>query len=165
MIDGVRQWGELPRRVYRELRALEAGDRMLETYDEEDAAAPPKSPQEADSRLSAYLAGIATAMAVGTITAAPRETGEGGAPGVALSGTQDQTPEDVVGNAELAARVREIVATLSDRERTLIERHYFAGETLDGAAASLGLSKSWASRLHARAIESIARELARQGLR
>jgi DNA-directed RNA polymerase specialized sigma subunit len=42
-----------------------------------------------------------------------------------------------------------------------VERHYFGDETLDQAAASLGLSKSWGSRLHARAIETIARELKR----
>jgi DNA-directed RNA polymerase specialized sigma subunit len=43
----------------------------------------------------------------------------------------------------------------------LIERHYFADETLEQAAASLGLSKSWGSRLHAHAIEAITRELRR----
>jgi RNA polymerase sigma factor for flagellar operon FliA len=150
MIDGVRQWGELPRRLYRELRALEAGDRMLETYDEEDAASPVTSPEEADVRLTAYLAGIATAIAVGTIVASP---GEG-----ADAGRGDETPEDLVGNAELGVRLRAIVAGLPDRERALIERHYFGDETLESAAASLGLSKSWGSRLHARAIENIARE-------
>jgi RNA polymerase sigma factor for flagellar operon FliA len=155
MIDGVRQWGELPRRVYRELRALEAGDRMLETYDEQDAAGPAATAEDADARLTAYLAGISTAIAVGTIAAAPRD-------GVDAEG-RSATPEDLVATAEMAARLRAIVAELSDRERTLIERHYFADETLDAAAASLGLSKSWGSRLHARAIETIARELRKQG--
>jgi RNA polymerase sigma factor FliA len=153
MIDGVRQWGELPRRVYRELRALEAGDRMLDAYDEEDAAGPATAPEEADARLTAYLAGMATAIAVGTMASGSRETldAEG----------QELTPEALVGNAELAARMRTLVAGLPDRERALIERHYFDGETLDAAAASLGLSKSWGSRLHARAVESLARELRR----
>jgi RNA polymerase sigma factor FliA len=155
MIDGVRQWGELPRRVYRELRALEAGDRMLEAYDEQDAAAPATTAQEADDRLTAYLAGISTAIAVGTMAAAPRDS-------VDAEG-RSVTPEDLVESAEMAARLRAIVAELSDRERTLIERHYFGDETLDAASASLGLSKSWGSRLHARAIESIARELRKQG--
>jgi RNA polymerase sigma factor for flagellar operon FliA len=43
----------------------------------------------------------------------------------------------------------------------LVERHYFGGATLDEAARALGLSKSWGSRLHARAIEQMARELKR----
>ena len=150
MIDGVRKWGELPRRVYRELRALEAGDRVLEVYDEEDAANPALTPEAADARLNAYLAGMATAIALGTMVAVGESSdGEGG----------DATPEDLVGRAELGMRLREIVKKLPDRERTIIERHYFGEETLDAAAAALGLSKSWGSRLHARAIEIIGREL------
>jgi RNA polymerase sigma factor for flagellar operon FliA len=72
---------------------------------------------------------------------------------------RDPSPEELASKAELVERVRAIVLRLPDAERTLIERHYFADETLDQAAASLGLSKSWGSRLHARAIERIAREL------
>jgi RNA polymerase sigma factor for flagellar operon FliA len=155
MLDGVRQWGSLPRRVYRELHGAEAGDRMLESYDEEDCASPAATPEAADDRLSTYLAGIATAIAVGTMMAAPREN-------VDADG-RDVTPEDLLGDAQLVARVKAIVATLPEQERTLVERHYFAGQTLDEAAASLGLSKSWGSRLHARAIESIGKELRRTG--
>jgi RNA polymerase sigma factor for flagellar operon FliA len=155
ILDGMRQWGTLPRRVDRELQGVEAGDRMLEAYDEEDAARPAATPEEADDRLTAYLAGIATAIAVGTMTAAPREN-------VDAEG-RDVTPEDLLGEAQLMARVKAIVAALPDQERALVERHYFAGQTLDQAAASIGLSKSWGSRLHARAIESIGRELRKGG--
>ena len=154
-MDGVRQWGTLPRRVYRQLQGLEAGDRLLEAYDEEDAASPAATAEAADDRLSAYLAGIATAIAVGTMTAAPREN-------IDPQG-KEVTPEDLYGEAELMARVRSIVAGLPDQERTLVERHYFGGQTLEEAAASLGLSKSWGSRLHARAIEAIGAELRRAG--
>jgi RNA polymerase sigma factor FliA len=153
MIDGVRQWGDLPRRVYRELRAAEAADHMLETYDEEAAAAPATTAETADARLNAYLAGIATAIAVSSMVGAARDESHG------VRDEQDTTPETLVGELELVTKVRAIVATLPDRERALVERHYFEGQTLDAAAASLGLSKSWGSRLHARAIESIAREL------
>jgi RNA polymerase sigma factor for flagellar operon FliA len=155
MIDGVRQWGDLPRRVYRELRAIEAGDHVLEAYDEEDAAGPAPTPEAADARLTGYLAGIATAIAMGHMASTTRES--------ALADGRDVTPENLVGEAELVTHIRAIVAKLPDRERTLIERHYFGDETLDAAAAALGLSKSWGSRLHARAIESIARELRKRG--
>jgi RNA polymerase sigma factor for flagellar operon FliA len=154
MMDGLRQWGALPRRLYRELRALEAADHVLEAYDEEDAANPATTPEAADSRLTAYLAGMATAMAVGTLGAPPE-----GADGEGL----EPSPEDLLAEAELLERVKEIVAMLPEQERTLVERHYFGGDTLDDAAASLGLSKSWGSRLHARAIETIARKLRQSG--
>jgi RNA polymerase sigma factor FliA len=155
MIDGLRQWGDLPRRLYRELRALEAADRVLEAFDEEDAANPATTPEAADARLTSYLAGMATAIAVGSMMAAPRES-------VNADG-REVSPEDLLAEAEMVARVKAIVTTLPVQERTLVERHYFGGDTLDDAAASLGLSKSWGSRLHARAIEAIARELRRSG--
>ena len=153
IIDGVRQWGNLPRRVYRELRAIDAADRVQAIYDEEDAANPTTTAEAADARITTYLAGIATAIAVGTLAPArSADDGEGHA----------ATPEELVGDAELIARVRAVMATLPDAERILVERHYFADQTLDEAAAALGLSKSWGSRLHARAIDAIARALRRE---
>jgi RNA polymerase sigma factor FliA len=152
MIDGVRQWGALPRRIYRELRAIAAADRVQATYDEEDAANPATTPQAADERVSSYLAGIATAMALGSVATGPE------ASDVA---TPDANPEELAMTAELLERIKQVLPLLPEAERALVERHYFADETLDQAAASLGLSKSWGSRLHARAIEAIARHLRR----
>ena len=148
IIDGVRQWGPLPRRVYSELRALAAADHVEAAYDEEQSASPAGTPEAADARLTSYLAAMATAMAVGSLSGGD-DDGEGPTP----------TPEELVTKAQLVARVKEIVQRLPEAERTLIERHYFGDETLDQAAASLGLSKSWGSRLHARAIERIAKEM------
>lgn len=148
MIDGVRQWGHLPRRVYQELRTLAAGDAVQEALEEDQGAIPAATPEAADRRLTAYLAGIATAIAVGSM-AGQEDVADG----------REPSPEEIASKAELARQVRAIVQRLPDAERTLIERHYFGDETLDQAAASLGLSKSWGSRLHARAIDRIAREL------
>jgi RNA polymerase sigma factor for flagellar operon FliA len=146
MIDGVRKWGDLPRGVHRELRAIEAGDRLLEQYDQEDGVGPAPTPESADERLASRLADMATAIALGS-----------------ASQGDDSTPEERLGEEEMLALVKRVVTNLPERERTLIERHYFGGETLDEAAASLGLSKSWGSRLHARAIESLTRELRKLG--
>ncbi len=147
MIDGVRQWGTLPRQAYRELKALEAGDALLEQYDEDEAARPAQSAADADSHLSAFLAGMATAIALGSM-------GE--------TETHD-TPEEQLGNAQMLERIRAAVARLPDQERHMVERHYFKGERLDQAAAALGLSKSWGSRLHARAIELLTDSLRASG--
>jgi RNA polymerase sigma factor for flagellar operon FliA len=74
----------------------------------------------------------------------------------------DLTPEDALAKAELAALVRTIVADLPSVERDLIERSYFSGLTLAEAAAAIGVSRSWAHRVHARAIEIIQRELSKR---
>jgi RNA polymerase sigma factor for flagellar operon FliA len=149
MIDGVRQFGTLPRQTYRELKAFEAGDALLEQYDEDDATRPAESAEDADSRLSSFLAGMATAIAVGTM-------GSADADDVA-------TPEELLRSAQMLERVRAAVARLPAQERHMVERHYFEGERLDQAAAALGLSKSWGSRLHARAIELITQSLQASG--
>jgi RNA polymerase sigma factor for flagellar operon FliA len=106
------------------------GDKVQEIYDEEDAAKRATTAESADARLGTYLAGIATAIAMGTMVAAPR-------PNVDSEG-RDVTPEDLVGNAELVARVKAIVLRLPDAERTLVERHYFGDETLDQGGSVAG---------------------------
>jgi RNA polymerase sigma factor for flagellar operon FliA len=151
LVDGIRRWGGLPRRVYRELRAIEAADLVQASHDEEHCVDPPSSPEVADARLATYLAGMATAMVVGALAARTSDPDQ--------TVSNEAGPEDAFGKAELLARIKAAVARLPDKERTLLERHYFGGETLEDAAASLGLSKSWGSRLHARAIEALTLEL------
>jgi RNA polymerase sigma factor for flagellar operon FliA len=158
MIDGVRAQGNLPRRVYRQLRALQAADRVHEVAAEEQAAAPPASPEDADAKLSDQLASAAMAMAVGFLTMKGGEA-------VDRASDPDESPEDAVARAELVAAVREAIAERPDAERKLLERHYFDDVTFEEAARELGLSKSWASRLHARAIEGVAKAMKRARVR
>ena len=73
----------------------------------------------------------------------------------------DHSPESNVGHAELLSRIKAAIATLPEQERTLLTRHYFDDVNLDEAAKEIGLSKSWASRLHARGIETVAKALKR----
>jgi len=159
MIDVVRASGDVPRHVYAEVRAWEAGDLYQEAVHQEDAGKPSPAAEEADRRLTQYLAGIATAMAVGLLA---RPVGTG-------SDTKDlrddgEDPEEIYARQETGDRLRAAIGELPEPERKLIERHYFAGVTLEEAGKELGLSKSWASRLHARAIEGIARSLGRSRL-
>jgi RNA polymerase sigma factor for flagellar operon FliA len=44
---------------------------------------------------------------------------------------------------------------LPERERRLIELCYYKGKTLEQAAAEMGFLRSWASRLHTRALATI----------
>jgi RNA polymerase sigma factor for flagellar operon FliA len=69
-------------------------------------------------------------------------------------------PDASLDTGRLSARVREAVKRLPDRERQLMELYYFADKNLEEAGAVMGLSKSWACRLHARAVELLRQELA-----
>ena len=151
MIDSVRQGGNLPKRVYKKLRALQAADFVHEGASEE---ATPTAPAAADAKLGDQLGSAAMAMALGFLSMRQTDALE-------AAKDPDHSPESNVGHAELLTRVKEAIAERPDAERTLLTRHYFDDVTMDEAARELGLSKSWASRLHARAIEGLAKSLKR----
>jgi RNA polymerase sigma factor for flagellar operon FliA len=62
---------------------------------------------------------------------------------------------------ELRRTLHEVLAGLPDDARHLVKATYFEGKTLKEAGEELGISKAWASRLHARALEQLARGLRR----
>ncbi|MCL2625542.1 MAG: sigma-70 family RNA polymerase sigma factor [Cystobacterineae bacterium] len=56
---------------------------------------------------------------------------------------------------ETKKRIRKAMGMLAEKERRLLQAYYFDSKTLEEAGAAIGQSKSWASRLHARAIEKL----------
>ncbi|HZH04871.1 MAG TPA: sigma-70 family RNA polymerase sigma factor, partial [Myxococcaceae bacterium] len=62
---------------------------------------------------------------------------------------------------QLKKRVRAAIDTLPEKERKLLQGYYFNAKTLEEAGAEIGQSKSWASRLHARAVDKL-KELLRE---
>jgi RNA polymerase sigma factor FliA len=66
-------------------------------------------------------------------------------------------PEQLLNDQESSQRVHSALDALPERERQMLREVYYAGRSIEGAGLQLGLSKSWASRLHARGI-SLLRE-------
>jgi RNA polymerase sigma factor for flagellar operon FliA len=157
MTEAMRSKGPLPKRVYRKLRAIEAAERIYEVAAEEEAAAPITSPEDADERLEHTLTCAAHAMAVGFLHM--RSTEDLLRP---VADRDSDSPEDLVASAEMHRILREAIDERPDNEKTLLLRHYFDEITFDEAAKEIGLSKSWGSRLHARAIEGLAKSLKRR---
>jgi RNA polymerase sigma factor for flagellar operon FliA len=62
---------------------------------------------------------------------------------------------------ELKAKLHDLLAELPEEARSLLQGAYFEGLTLKEAGERLGISKAWASRLHARALGQLARGLRR----
>jgi RNA polymerase sigma factor for flagellar operon FliA len=156
MLDGVRKSAPLPRRAHARIRALEAALLVAETASEDSAAASGAStdPRASEQKLTEHLADMATAMAVGLLaTPAIGDEGEPSAVDGRLS------PEEAVAEAELRQIVIAALEELPEDERQLVRRHYLEGERFDHVAASLGLSKSWGSRLHTRAVARLTKKL------
>lgn len=107
----------------------------------------PTTQEEDLAALRALLETQAAAVALGLLTA-PED------PDLVPAGSQ--TPEEQLSRAQTFHAACEAVAGLPERERTLIERHYFGGDAFDTIASDLGISKSWASRLHDRGLAKVA---------
>jgi RNA polymerase sigma factor for flagellar operon FliA len=69
----------------------------------------------------------------------------------------------MVAGREISEKLRQIVDLLPTAEQQLIRTIYFEGATLQEAADQLGISKSWASRMHAKTLDQLARTLRRMG--
>jgi RNA polymerase sigma factor for flagellar operon FliA len=156
MIDGIRKSARLPRRTHERLSGLLAANRTSEGAYEDVLAPPAPGATAADSEraLADHLAAMATAVAVGLLTT----TGFGDE-GDRIPLANEENAEAQLGRAELMALVKSAISELPPQEEALVRRHYLEGERFDHVAAELGLSKSWASRLHTRAIKRLTQKL------
>lgn len=142
MLDGVRKMARLPRAVHRRRLAAEAMDEMLEAQAESRAEHP-----EARSDLETLGA---FEEILGKITAAHVMAAVG----------QDESAQPPAADQELIAaerraEVRDALETLADREKIVLREFYFEDRTLEQIGADLGISKSWTSRLHSRAVRQL----------
>jgi len=74
---------------------------------------------------------------------------------------KEVAPLEKLLDEELKQTLRDVLKTLPDDARQLVQSTYFEGCTLKEAGERLGISKAWASRLHARALDQLARALKR----
>lgn len=74
---------------------------------------------------------------------------------------KEAAPLEKLLDEELKQTLRDVLKTLPDDARQLVQATYFEGCTLKEAGERLGISKAWASRLHARALDQLARALKR----
>jgi RNA polymerase sigma factor for flagellar operon FliA len=157
--DGLREMGHMKRADYARLQVATRASEILENLAEREqgaaragAGATPAAPTVEDDLRSLHdaLASV-TATYVTSLEALAEQGAEFAA---------DEEPLDELLDARAApARVRAVLGTLPEKERHFIEKHYFEGKSLLQAGVELGLSKSWSSRLHARAVELLRERL------
>jgi RNA polymerase sigma factor for flagellar operon FliA len=153
--DGLRAMGWYSRADYARYRAEERANEYLRNRaDREGAgqaqmgsagAAGATGPSASEAATLAEVHEILSSVATVHITSLE----------AASSVADDSLPaaDVAVDKHRLSHRVRKAVAALPDKERRLMELYYFADKNLEEAGAELGLSKSWACRLHARAVD------------
>ncbi|HEV3023784.1 MAG TPA: sigma-70 family RNA polymerase sigma factor, partial [Pirellulales bacterium] len=91
---------------------------------------------------------------------ASEEQGEGAGAGSVVDRSTPSPPAMAIAK-ETAHKLRELIDALPADAATLIKAAYFEGLSLKAAGERLGISKAWASRLHAKALGQLARALTR----
>jgi RNA polymerase sigma factor FliA len=154
IFDGMRAMGWYSRGDYARFRAEERANEYMAAASEREAADKVANPvgaavgkSEDKSEVLEEIAEILGAVATVHITSieAARDAPD----------DRFKAPDQEVLEAEGCARVRVALATLPEKERRLMELYYFADMNLEDAGKKLGLSKSWASRLHSRAVNHL----------
>ena len=152
IVDGLRKATNLPRRVWQRLIALRAANEYLEQRAERELGARQRgaSPPQGAAALTAVKDAMS---AIRTMYVTSLE-------GLRDKGFDAPDPttapaSDRIDIGRLSEKLREALDALPERERALVTKHYWEGKNLLEAGAELGISKSWASRLHAQAVERL----------
>jgi RNA polymerase sigma factor for flagellar operon FliA len=148
IFDGMRTMGWYSRVDYARFRAEERANEYLAAASEREATEKSAKARSIDkSEVLADIAEVLSGVATVHITSieAARDAPD----------DRFQAPDQAALEAEGRERVRAALATLPDKERQLMELYYFADMKLEDAGKKLGLSKSWASRLHTRAVNRL----------
>lgn len=155
ILDGLRRASTLPRRVWAQIVALRAAGEFLEAQLVRESALRRQgaAPAGTEARLREVKDAVAAVEAIYVVTT--RSFDE-----VAHSPEPDETADDRIDQRGLRARITAAIAALPERERALVEKHYLEGKNLLEAGEELGISKSWASRLHAQAVGRLRASLA-----
>jgi RNA polymerase sigma factor for flagellar operon FliA len=152
LMDNMRRHSNLPRRVWRKLVALRAAGEYLENLGERDAGAAkrgvqPKQGKDALAQIKDSLSAIRTMYVMSLDVLVDERNFDKADDNPALGDQLDTT--------RLARKLRKALEALPEKERALVTKHYYEGKNLLEAGAELGISKSWASRLHAQAVEKL----------
>ncbi len=148
--DGLAKMTWTSRARYRRLRYERMADEVL-AAEREESTDDPQTLQESGD----WFAKVTEKLAVVYLAA-------GGDEGIEQASQLEDparpAPQAVL-YQEASERLHQLVEELDPVERHVIKAVYFEGFTLQAAANQVGISKSWASRLHARILEQLAKKL------
>lgn len=151
--EGLSKLSWTSRAQYKRLKFQQAADNVLENGQKAQLSDPSVS-QNSDwfIEVSRQLAAAAIATHVNLGDAA------------ASLDSAEVTPEELVERAELRSMLRQVIESLHPEHASLIRMVYFEGMSLKAAGEKLGISRSWACRQHASALDRLALGLRKFGI-
>jgi RNA polymerase sigma factor for flagellar operon FliA len=160
MFDGLRNMGWLPRHEYARLRFEERAAAYLTNLSEREAGAGVSAEAAAVVNIEDEVRQVAEAL--GGVAAIFVTTMEGQKEKGDVATGMTPTPQVDIERQERDVAVEAALRELPDKERRLLQLYYFEDRPLEEVGKIMGLSKSWSSRLHARAIDLLKDALKRQ---
>ena len=158
IFDGLSKMSWISRSRYNRIRKQQLAEQALaEDSLGDDAAATSQSAEE-DSR---WLSQLAKRLAVVYLSSRSAEDDASDDDPVDSAAP---TAEEVLQRRELHEKLKLLIEALPADAGQLIRATYFEDKTQQEAANELGVSKSWASRLHAKTLDRLARGLQQMGL-
>lgn len=112
-------------------------------------------PRRAHQRLKAEEVRLPTAAPSPLDKAFTRISARLTSPSPVQGSYAEESPESALLKNESIERLLHALSRLAPRERAVVRGRYFEGRPLDELAAELGVSKSWASRIHTRALKEL----------
>lgn len=89
---------------------------------------------------------------------------DGGSGDSGIFDPEASTPDFQASDREIRDKVRGLIHALPGQEGILMRAAYYEGLTLKQAAERIGISKAWASRLHAKTLKRLAHTLRGMGI-
>jgi len=143
--DGLRRSGWLPRTLYAKIKFEEAANEYLQNRSlgsSKEKVGRGMHEKVEDNSVAETVNSLASIYIISLDASEDMDV-------------EDQDSADVEQRTEfmqVRRHMRDAIGTLPEKEKQLIMMYYFQNKTLEEVGAKLGLSKSWTSRLHARAL-------------
>lgn len=147
--DGLRKTGWIPRSLYARIKFEQATNEYLQYMAEKTSA----TARLVEDELGEAYDTVNSLASIYVISVDASEEG---------MEIEDKKNKDIEQSAEfqqVKQYMKEAIESLPDKERKLVKMYYFQNKTLEEAGSDLGLSKSWTSRLHARALEILFKKI------
>lgn len=149
--DGLRGMGWVSRTEYQRFRFERHATAYLQNVEEQAQATPPGIKRSDDEQVE-ELADVVEGLVTIYVTALD-----------AMEGLQVADEAPLVDESLELQQARQLVAEaltkMGEQEKKLLTLYYYKEMSLEAVGKELGLSKSWTSRLHARAIQKMGRLL------
>lgn len=153
--DGLAKMTWFSRAHYHQIRNAQMADEVLRLEGENGAPRDGAATLEDDA---GWLQGLTRALAVVYLGTQGEDDEE-----LAVADRAASAPSVAIGN-ETSRQLHALIEALPDEAGVLIRSVYFDGLSLKEAGEKLGVSKAWASRLHAKTLERLASSLRRLGI-